>query len=167
MRPRMKPKKNREDETLAERKARKELSSRGKSAESKTHDILLRWSKKNRQFDFDRLLDSKAAGKLVAAQVSDFLLFYKGRAASLEIKEMKTGLRLPKKSFPQHGRMMRREYAGCRGFLVVNTKDTNLWWVIRVTDMLLGAVSWRVDECGGNFEDAEAAMRAIKRNIIY
>jgi len=166
MRPQM-TKKSLENETLAERKARKALGSRGKSAESKVQEILTKWTGEDHTFDFDRLLDSRSAGKIVAAQVSDFLLFYKSRSATLEVKEMKKGLRLPKKSFPQHARMVRREYTGCIGVLIVNTMDTGLWWVLRVTDMPTGAVSWKLDEFGGSFEDVELAMKAIKRKIIY
>jgi len=151
-------KKKHEYETLAERKARLELASRGKSAESKVHDMLLVWEKRNRDFDFDRLLDSKAAGRIVAPQVSDFLLFYRGKSATLEVKEMKSGLRMQRNKFPQHARMVRREYAGCRGFLIVNVIDTDSWWVVRVTKMILGGVSWRLDECGLSFESIESAM---------
>lgn len=168
MRARMKSSKNIEMETLAERKKRKELSSRGKSAEKKVQEILTKWGKKVRKFDFDRLLDSKAAGTIVAAQVSDFLLFYKGRSATLEVKELKEGLRISKKAYPQHGRMCRRDRAGCKGYLLVHTVSTEQWWVVLADDMTLGSASWLLGrKLGVSFESVEFAMEFIKKQLSH
>jgi len=130
------------------------------------HDILTGWAKKNRKFDFDRLLDSRAAGRIVAAQVSDFLIFSKYKSATLEVKEIKSGLRLDRRSFPQHPRMVRREYAGCKGFVVVNVMDVETWWVARVTEMILGGVSWRLDEVGMRFDSVESAMDFVLKQTV-
>ena len=158
---RRKPKASNEHETLAERKARMERGSRGKSAETKVYDILSSWQKEDRYFDFDRLLDSRSAGKIVAAQVSDFLIFRVGRSATLEVKEIKKGMRLSKGSFPQHPRMVRRELTGCKGFLIVYTVDTDLWWAARVTGMEAGVPSWKLQEIAHKFADANGAMEFI------
>ena len=168
MRQRMtrKPTKILENETLAERKVRLALSSRGKTAETKVQDIFSMWMKEDLQFDFDRLLDSKAAGKIVAAQVSDFLLFYKGVSATIEVKEMKKGVRLPKKSFPQHPRMVRRSHTGCQGYLIAHTVDTGLWWVATVDNMELGATSWVLPEVGSSFATAKLALIAVTTHML-
>lgn len=168
MRPNMRAQKNHENETLAERKARRALGVRGKSSEMKVFEILAKWLLDDREFDYDRLLDSRSARTIVSSQVSDFLLFYKGKAATLEVKEIKDGLRLPRKSFPQHGRMARRERAGCIGFLLVHTKSTEQWWVVRISKMALGSASWRMNsKLGTSFESAQFALEFIKKQMVH
>lgn len=164
MRPR-KPKASKENETLAERKARLELGSRGKSAETKVFDILSKWQKAGQNSDFDRLLDSRSAGRIVAAQVADFLLFFQGSSATLEVKEIKKGSRLTKKSFPQLPRMVRRELTGCKGFLIAHTKEDDKWRVVRVANMALGAPSWKLSEVGVCFANVESAMNFVRLQI--
>lgn len=166
MQPKKWTKKSHENETLAERKARKALGARGKSAEVKVYEILTSWMRKDRTFDFDRLLDTRSAGTIVSSQVSDFLLFHKGNAASLEVKEIKDGVRLAKKAFTQHGRMARRERAGCIGFLLVHTVSTEQWWVVLVSNMMLGSPSWKMtNKLGLSFESADFAMAFIKKQL--
>ncbi len=163
---RTKPAASREDETLAERKKRRELASRGKNVEGLVQNILTEWRVRDPNFDFDRLLDSKAAKAIVAAQVSDFLIFFKGRSATLEVKKKQKGTRLSKGSFPQHPRMLRRELAGCRGFLIAFTEETNEWWVVRVTSMEKGLASWDLTEVGKKYPDALDALSAIKLMLV-
>ncbi len=155
-----------ESETLAERRARRSTGSRGKSAESKVQELLTKWAGESRDFDFDRLLDSRSAGRIVAAQVSDFLLFYKGTSATLEVKEVKSGLRLSKGKYPQHGRMLRRSYTGCKGFVLVNAKDTELWWVMLAHKLPLGKPSWKFSEYGSSFNSAEDALIFISKVML-
>jgi hypothetical protein len=112
------------------------------------HELLNKRKAENMSFDYDRLLDSRAAGRIVASQVSDFLVFQGGRAFTLEVKEMKTGDRLPKGSFPQHPRMLRRDKAGCAGILLVRIADTGQWWQLYVADMPAGVPSWKISELG-------------------
>ena len=133
----------RESETLAERKKRKSTGSRGKYAESHFQGELFSRKKKDAHFDYDRLLDSKAAGRIVAAQVADFLLFFGGSVAAVEVKEIKKGFRLPKKSFPQLARIRRRMQTGSLGFLVVYTAESSQWFLVDVGCME-DAVSWEL-----------------------
>ena len=157
-----------ENETLAERKVRLALGSRGKTAETKVQEVLIGWQSKDRTFDFDRLLDSRSAGKIVAAQVADFLLFFQGGSATLEVKQIKKGYRLPKKSFPQHPRMLRRELAGSKGFLITFTEEDNFWRVVRVTNMELNVPSWKLNEVGFArvFADVEQALGFLKFQVL-
>jgi len=155
-----------ETETLAERKKRKALATRGEFAETKVHNLLRSLATASPEFDFDRLLDSRAAGKIVAAQVSDFLIFYRGHSATLEVKEMKKGLRLTAKDFPQHPRMLRREKAGCKGFVLVYALQTESWWLGRVTEMENGVPSWVLTEVAEEFSSVEAAMVKIQFTLL-
>ena len=162
MRPKMKKPSSHENETLAERKVRLERGSRGKSAESKVQDVLSEWRVVNQEFDFDRLLDSKSAGKIVAAQVSDFLIFHRGRSATLEVKQIKKGTRLAKSKFPQHPRMLRRELTGCKGFLIAFTQEEpSLWWVARVINMKTEVPSWKLENVAAPFNTVKSALEYV------
>ena len=140
----MRRKKNIEFETLAERKKRKELADRGKSEEAKVQEAMTAKRKSDSNYDFDRLMDSRAARAIVAAQVADYLIFYKGKSATVEVKHIKKGLRLKKASFPQHARMLRREQAGCKGFLITFTAEDGLWRVVPVSALEVDVPSWKL-----------------------
>ena len=157
----MRRKKVIETETLAERRKRKELANRGKATEAKVQEIFTKKRKSNPNFDFDRLLDSRSARTIVAAQVADYLIFHKGKSATVEVKHIKKGLRLTKASFPQHPRMLRREQAGCRGFVITFTAEDDLWRVAQVSHLEVGVPSWKLTEHCAEFHKAADAISYI------
>ena len=121
-----------ESEGFKAHQQRKKLGSRGKAAESVVEAELRRHKEKYSWFDYDRLPDSRSAGRIMPARVSDFTLFINGTAVSLEVKEKKKGSRLTKKDFPQLPRMVRRAQAGCPGAVLVHFLELESWAVVDV-----------------------------------
>ena len=150
-----------EFETLANRKKRKATGSRGKFAEDVVQKVLVNIQKKDATFDFDRLLDARAAGRIVPAQVADFLLFFKGRSATLEVKGLKKGFRLSKAAFPQRPRMIRRAKAGCLGFALVHTLENDRWILAKIEEFTVLQPSWKLTT--KNCEQFYTAIGAVER----
>lgn len=135
----------RENESFKERKKRKALGSRGLAAQGQVHKMLTLIKHQNQHFDFDRLPDARTAGRVTAAQVSDFLVFTAGvPAIALEVKQKAKGTRLRRSEFPQLARMARRENAGCFGWVLVHFKEVSEWALtpIRFFWDLRDAPSW-------------------------
>lgn len=131
-----------DNETLAEAKARAKKGARGKSAEKQVEDLLAELKAARADFDYDRLPDTRAAGRIMPARVSDFTVFRQGQAFSLEVKEIKSGCSLNIKShFSQYPKMIRRGMAGCPGVLLVHLVEKGAWDWIDVSDIPEGAKS--------------------------
>jgi len=138
---------SKEDDSFLEAKARRKKGAQGKSAEDKVQDELALLRLSNITFDFDRLLDSRAAGRVVAPTVADFTFCYKGRAGALEVKSMKDGHRLAYSKFPQYPRMLRRAGAGGLCLVVVYIEDVKQWRIANVLDLeLITKGSWSTSE---------------------
>jgi len=154
--------KNKEFETLADRKKRKATGSRGKVSEQAVQKVLVAIQKKDVTFDFDRLLDARAAGRIIPAQVADYLLFSKGKSATLEVKGLKKGFRLTKAAFPQRPRMLRREKAGCSGFALVHTLENDEWMLAEIAEFATLQPSWKltVENCK-QFPTAKGAIECL------
>ena len=145
----MKKGNKKEFETLAERKKRKATGSRGKASEKAVQDTLVSVQKKDVTFDFDRLLDAHAVGRIVPAQVADYLLYFRGKSATLEVKGLKKGFRLSKSAFPQRPRMLRRAKAGCSGFVLAHTLENDKWMLAKIEEFAVLQPSWKltVENC--------------------
>lgn len=156
-----------EFETLSARKKRKATANRGKPSEDVVQTVLVNKKKGDINFDFDRLLDSRAAGRIVPAQVSDYLLFFGGKSAALEVKELKKGFRLSKAAFPQRSRMLRRAKAGCLGFALVHTLENDKWMLARIIEFNILQPSWRLttENCK-QFKTAKDAVERIQECMI-
>ena len=121
---------SKEDESFLESKARAKKGQRGKSTEGLIEDVLQEMKASDPAFDYDRLPDTRMAGRIMPARVSDFTLFSHGQAISLEVKEIKKDtwrFSLNKSKFPQLPRMRRRELAGCPGLLIVHLIHHGVW----------------------------------------
>jgi len=140
---------SKEDEGFFEAKARRKKGSQGKPAEDAAHEALAKLRATNLNFDFDRLLDSRAAGRVVAPTVADFTFCYQGRAGALEIKSMKDGHRLAYSDFPQYPRMKRRAAAGALCLVAVYVQDIRRWHMANVLDLEeISRGSWDVSVAG-------------------
>ncbi len=138
------------EESFEEARARRRLGRKGKSAESRVETILT-GLRMDGQLDYDRLPDTRSAGRIMPARVSDFTLFFAGKAASLEVKEMKVKKKGPnirlniKSGFPQFPRMLLRERTGCLGYLLVHNVEMVLWVMVPVTLLPRGVKSFHMD----------------------
>lgn len=136
-----------EDEGFLEAKARRKRGTRGKPAEEVVHKALALLRSTTMSFDFDRLLDSRAAGKIVSPTVSDFTFCYRGRAGALEAKSTKHDYRLSYSDFPQYPRMLRRAEAGALCLVAVCHSEIKRWRLVNV--LLLPFItkgSWDLSE---------------------
>lgn len=154
------------DESFAEAKKRKARGQRGKSAEDAVEAALKLLKEEYDWIDYDRLPDTRAAGRIMPARVSDFTVFAAGKSFSLEVKEISKGFRLPKPV--QLPRMRRREMAGCLGFLLVHAKEAELnpWRVLWVDDLEPTAPSFVFDR-HSRLNQFVSAEEAIKEIICY
>jgi hypothetical protein len=131
------------EETFLEARQRKSKGQRGKRSEDKVSMVLSEWKSKHPRFDYDRLVDARAAGRVTVPQVADFMLYLRDvGSCCLEVKEVKTGYRL--KKFVQLPRMERRALAGCSGFVLVHFMEHSKWVVVDIGWLALrkGQASW-------------------------
>lgn len=122
-----------EDEGFLAAKARRKRGSRGKSAEDEVHKMLTRAKEATLTFDFERLLDARAAGKPVPPTVADFVGVSKGCAFALEVKSTAHDFRLNFSDFPQFARMRRRAQAGALCLVAVYHSTIKKWRLVDVT----------------------------------
>ena len=135
---------SKEDESFLESKARAKKGQRGKSTETLIEAVLAEIKGSDPTFDYDRLPDTRMAGRIMPARVSDFTIFRKGQSFSLEVKEVKKDtwrFSLGKKPFPQFPRMQRRELAGCPGLLIVHLIHHRVWVYVWTRDITQGLKS--------------------------
>lgn len=126
---------SKESEGFLAAKKRKKAGTKGKSEEDTVHEILRDLKTERLDFDFDRLADSRSAGKPLPPTVADFTFCAQGVAGALEVKSTKHDFRLSYGDFPQFPRMKRRVCAGGRCLLVVHHSSTNVWRVVLVAEM--------------------------------
>jgi hypothetical protein len=163
----------REDESFLEARVRRRKGSRGKSAEAVVEDVLKRMKEENPHFDFDRLPDTRAAGRIMPARVSDFLLFFanEGQAISiaLEVKSLEKGCRLNIKSkFPQLPRMRRRELAGCGGYLLAQVKPLSKWFMLPIAEVPSDVKSILFDpERHRHSDDVETLIKEVLVHELF
>lgn len=137
-------KKSKLEESFLDSKKRAKQGQRGKSAEAQVEAALQALKSNFNWFDFDRLPDTRSAGRIMPARVSDFTMFAGGQSFSLEIKELTKGTRLGKADFPQLPRMARRAMAGVHSLLLVHLRELQLWVMIATVAMDANAKSWDI-----------------------
>lgn len=101
------------------------FANRGAKAEKAAQEYLTEWSKGHLHREFNRLVDTKAAGRIVRAACADFEFFTVGtdtmQAFSthglIEVKETEHEYRLSRDKVPQLPRLRKR--AHCGGFCAV------------------------------------------------
>lgn len=152
-----------EQESFAQHKARKEKGQRGKASEDTVQGVLTGFKAKHLTFDFDRIYDTRSAGRPLPPRVSDFTVFVLGRAYALEVKEVKTGSRL--KKFVQLPRLHRRFQAGVYGYVLAHFLESGTWvlahrgWFYENNPT---AASWDLLGVGLNqYHSAKAALKDL------
>lgn len=140
-----------EDESFLEAAQRLKRGQRGKSAEDQVHVLLSKLKNECLQFDFERLPDSRAAGRPLPPTVSDYTGVYRGRAIAIEVKEVATGMKLSYSKFEQYSRMKRRYKAGALCLLIIWFREHKLWHVapVHMLNSPEGRGSWDFSKCKG------------------
>lgn len=125
------------------------FADRGAVAEKAVQKYLTDWAQHTHR-EFERLVDSKAAGRTIKAAAADFAFFAKlencgphGDATYryhglIEVKETKHAFRLEKKRVTQLARLRKRTNAGGLCLVLVFHSETSQWRCIDVPYMVAG-----------------------------
>lgn len=122
-----------EDESFLAAKARKKKGSQGKAIEDKVHTVLRELRAAHVEFDYERLPDSRSAGRPMPATVADFVGVCNGRGFALEVKSTSHDFRLAGSDFPQFSRMRRRAQAGALCLVAVYHSTIKKWRLVDVS----------------------------------
>lgn len=136
---------------------------RGKYAEGKAAQALKDWSTKPGR-EANRLLDTRAAHRIVRAAAADFEFFCKEPAAHglIEVKETKHAFRLAHDKVPQLARLRWRTMAGGLCAVLVFHSENKLWrspGINWLTEHMDGA-SWNLSALDV-YPSAAAALEGI------
>ena len=100
-------------------------ANKGKGTETQVQNALDTWQRvEPLTREYNRLLDSKAARRIVKTAPADFDYYADGTFGLIEAKETEHSFRLPKARVTQFASMLKRHYAGgvC-GIVVYHSKD--------------------------------------------
>lgn len=114
----------------------------GKETERLVEQLLDEENTRRADFAWHRFPDSRAAGRVIAAQPSDYLVANGKRTFLLEAKAMSHPYRLPKDKVRQLATMHKFDAASTKGVIVVNHYLEGVWRCFRATDLELGRPSW-------------------------
>lgn len=121
---------------FTDHRAKKAVARRGKLSENAVKSYLE--TKRERlgvEFDYERVPDARAAGGRFTPVAGDFRAFYRGKSANIEVKEVDTVDRLPKKNFSrdQIARAYRRSLTGVVTVVLIHhTKGVGRWVVVPI-----------------------------------
>lgn len=106
---------------------RSKLADRGKEAEKLLHDYLKSWAHGRTDRDFERLVDTKSAGRIIKAAKADFEVLRDGTYVLLECKQTKHDYRLERDKVTQLPRLRKQAAAGALCFVLVYHSGPKLW----------------------------------------
>lgn len=146
------------------------LADRGKSAENAVNKFLVEWQDGDPHREFNRLTDTKAAGRIIKASAADFEYYARPsispgaapRFGLIEVKETEHEYRLARDKLPQLARMRKR--AKCGGYCLVLVHHSTLrkWRVVSIPWLADNGDkgSWNLEEAGFELFDSPGAALA-------
>ena len=142
--------------------ARNAFADRGKKAEDAVHKALAKWAEGYADREFNRLLDTRAAGRIVKSAAADFEIFAPGVHGLVEVKEVAHDYRLARDKLPQMARLRKREMAGGLCLVVVHHSTIKLWRIATAAQLAEGGDkgSWNLTDWP-TYIDAGAALASI------
>lgn len=111
------------------------FANRGKFAEDKAHDYLKFWASAGTHREASRLVDTKAAGRIIKAAKADFEYFIKlsaGVHGLLEVKQTEHDYRLDRSKVPQLPSLRKRDKVGGRCYVAVYHSTIKCWRAVTV-----------------------------------
>lgn len=128
---------------MAQFKKSNRFADRGVVAEKAVQGYLDWWQGRSAYREYNRLTDSKAAGRIIKAAPADFE-YYQGSIVDnppafglIEVKETKHGYRLDRDKLPQLARLRKREKVGGRCPVVIFHSTIEKWRCIpRASDLM-------------------------------
>ena len=147
------------------------LADRGKSAENAVDKYLKAWQAADTRREFTRLLDSKAAGRIIKASAADFEYFARTDMHSvfglIEVKETEHTYRLSRDKLPQLARMRKRTKCGGACYVLVHHSELKQWRIADIAWLAdngdLG--SWNLKDFQ-LFASPEAALQSVDWSIF-
>lgn len=107
------------------------FADRGKVAETAVQKFLTEWNQ-HPQHEFNRLTDSKAAGRIIKAAAADFEFFMPKVFGLIEVKETEHEYRLPRDKVPQLARLRKRTNCGGTCVVLVLHSTLGKWRICSV-----------------------------------
>jgi len=116
---------------------RSRFADRGKKAEEAVQRFLTDWASQSSTREYNRLVDSKAAGRIIKAAAADFEYCCKTAYGEefhglIEVKETEHEYRLSKDKLPQLPRLRKRQKCGGRCFVLVFHSTLGMWRALTV-----------------------------------
>jgi hypothetical protein len=121
---------------FTDHRAKQSVARRGKGSENAVKSYLeTKRSELGVEFDYERVPDARAAGGRFTPVAGDFRAFYRGKSANVEVKEVDTVDRLPKKNFSrdQIARAYRRMLTGVVTVVLIHHTKVDRWVVMPIT----------------------------------
>lgn len=123
----------------------RERGQRGKKAEEAVHRALKKWQQADPAHrEFSRLLDTRAAQRIVRKSKADFEYFSQGQHGLLEVKETEHDFRFHKSKITQLADLWHRNRCGGQCFVLIHHSKSRLWRCIHADWFLANPVetSW-------------------------
>lgn len=138
------------------------FADRGKDAEKKVHEALTTWVGDIGSREFNRLMDTRAAGRIVKAAAADFEFFSAGIHGLIEAKETEHEFRLQRSKITQIPRLRKRALAGGVCLVLIYHSTLKLWRAVAVDYLLDGGDkgSWDLRNVDTH-ESAGAALASM------
>lgn len=142
------------------------LGNRGVFAEKKVQDYLTWWMAASPWREFNRMVDSKSAGRIIKAAAADFEYFTdcnEDHAHGLiEVKETEHDYRLARDKVPQLPRLRKREKCGGQSYVLVYHSKLKKWRVLTVGYMVENGDkgSWNLTELKAH-DSCDAALASL------
>lgn len=121
------------------------FADRGKVAEKAAQKYLDGWSAASPFRDYERLVDTKSAGRIIKAAAADFQYYTPQQHGLIEVKETEHDYRLSKDRITQLPRLRKREKCGGRSFVLLYHSQAKMWRVLDVPFMA-------ADPTGGSWD---------------
>jgi penicillin-binding protein-related factor A (putative recombinase) len=112
------------------------FADRGAVAEKAVQKYLEKWEADSRDREVERLVDTKAAGRIIRAAAADFAFYCPGAFGLIEVKETKHDYRLERPKITQLPRMRRRAKAGGKCYVVILFSEIDRWRAITADDLM-------------------------------
>jgi hypothetical protein len=157
------------------------FADRGADAEKETQKFLNDWGQYPFR-EFNRLVDSKAAGRTIKAAAADFEFFQAAHGTGprgdevrvshglIEVKETEHDYRLDKKRITQMARLRKRANCGGKCFVLVFHSKIGVWRCLDLAYMTAGGLepkgSWDLRGQTGFMTPGEALGRACREVFL-
>lgn len=148
------------------------FANRGEKAEKAVQKFLTDWANVSSTREFNRLVDSKAAGRVIKAAAADFEYFCKTAYGEefhglIEVKETEHEYRLGKDRITQLARLRKRQKCGGRCFVLVYHSTIRAWraLTLQYLETTGDKGSWNLSDLPA-FDSVAEALASVPRDVF-